>query len=646
MQKNLANQLSDHILTYIIIDFDSTFSRVEGLDELAVIALQNHPQKDEIVAKITQITHLGMEGKMSFESALKERVSLLDASKHHIDLLVEVLKSKVSASFERNKQFLKDFSENILIISSGFKEFITPIVTQYGIVEKNIFANTFIFDENNKIVDYDKENPLSQNNGKVKLLQNFNLESKFEPESLVYVIGDGYTDYQIKEAGLADKFFAFTENIERKSVMQKADHIIPNLDEFLYLNKFPMQISYPKNRISVLLLENIHQKATEIFKNEGYQVEVIKGALSEEELAEKIKDVSILGIRSKTELTAKVLQNANKLIAVGAFCIGTNQIDLPACMQKGVAAFNAPYSNTRSVVELALGQMIMLIRNIFDKSTKMHKGIWDKSAANSFEIRGKSLGIIGYGNIGTQFSVLAEALGMKVYFYDVVDKQALGNAQRCNELQELLQKSDVITLHVDGREDNANFIGKNEFDLMKKGVIFLNLSRGHIVDIQVLAENIKSGKVAGASVDVFPYEPKTNDEEFFTPLRNLPNVILTPHIGGSTEEAQENIGNYVPNKIIDYINTGSTFSSVNMPNLQLPAQKQSHRLLHIHKNTSGILAKINNVLANHHINILGQYLKTNEQIGYVITDIDKEYDKNLIKDLKEIEHTIKFRALY
>lgn len=461
MQKNLSNQLSDHILTYIIIDFDSTFSRVEGLDELAVIALQNHPQKDEIVAKITQITHLGMEGKMSFESALEERISLLDASKHHIDLLVEVLKSKVSASFERNKQFLKDFSENILIISSGFKEFITPIVTQYGISEKNIFANTFIFDKNNKIVDYDKENPLSQNNGKVKLLQNFNLESRFEPESLVYVIGDGYTDYQIKEAGLADKFFAFTENIERESVMQKADHIIPNLDEFLYLNKFPMQISYPKNRISVLLLENIHQKATEIFKNEGYQVEIIKGALSEEELAEKIKDVSILGIRSKTELTAKVLQNANKLIAVGAFCIGTNQIDLPACMQKGVAAFNAPYSNTRSVVELALGQMIMLIRNIFDKSTKMHKGIWDKSAANSFEIRGKSLGIIGYGNIGTQFSVLAEALGMKVYFYDVVDKQALGNAQRCNELSELLQKSDVITLHTDGREENTNFIGKN-----------------------------------------------------------------------------------------------------------------------------------------------------------------------------------------
>ncbi|MCS6796062.1 MAG: phosphoglycerate dehydrogenase, partial [Raineya sp.] len=285
-------------------------------------------------------------------------------------------------------------------------------------------------------------------------------------------------------------------------------------------------------------------------------------------------------------------------------------------------------------------------RRIFEKSNLTHQGIWDKSAKNSREIRGKKLGIIGYGNIGSQLSVVAEALGMQVYFYDIVDKLAMGNARKCNSLEELLQIADFVSLHVDGRKENTNLIGEKEFDLMKEGVIFLNLARGHVVDIAALVKNIKNGKIAGAAIDVFPYEPKNNDEEFVSELRGLPNVILTPHIGGSTEEAQENIGEYVPQKLIDYINTGSTYASVNMPNLQLPAQKDAHRLLHIHKNTAGILAQINQVLASHQINILGQYLKTNEEIGYVITDIDKEYSKDVIKDLKRIEHTIKFRILY
>jgi D-3-phosphoglycerate dehydrogenase len=429
-------------------------------------------------------------------------------------------------------------------------------------------------------------------------------------------------------------------------VAEKADYILPNLDEFLFIHKLPMQVSYPKHRIKVLLLENVHPKAQEIFKNEGYQVEALKGALNEEELIEKIKDVSILGIRSKTNVTAKVLEHAERLIAIGAYCIGTNQIDLNTCMQKGIAVFNAPYSNTRSVVEMALGEMIILTRQIAEKSQKMHQGIWDKSANNSREIRGKKLGIVGYGNIGSQLSVLAEAMGMQVYFYDVVDKLSLGNAQKCNSLEELLQIADFVTLHVDGRKENENLIGEKEFDLMKQGVVFLNLARGHIVDIEALVKNIRSGKIAGTAVDVFPYEPKTNDESFENELKGLSNVILTPHIGGSTEEAQENIGTYVPNKLIEYINTGSTYASVNIPNLQLPAQKNAHRLLHIHKNTAGILAKINLILANHQINILGQYLKTNEEIGYVITDIDKEYSKDVITDLKEIENTIKFRVLY
>jgi len=404
--------------------------------------------------------------------------------------------------------------------------------------------------------------------------------------------------------------------------------------------------SYPKNRINVLLLENIHPDALRWMKEEGYNVETHSAALDEDELVEKIKDVSILGIRSKTHVTKRVLDHANRLIAVGAFCIGVNQIDLLACVKKGVAVFNAPYSNTRSVVELAIGEMIMLMRNLPDKLPLMHDGIWDKSAKNSFEIRNKKLGIVGYGNIGTQLSVLAESFGMFVYYYDVVERLSLGNAKKCNTLQELLETVDIVSLHVDGRRENEKFIGEEQFRMMKAGMILINLSRGNIVDVEALRENMLNGKVRGAAVDVFPLEPKSNDEEFVSPLRGLPNTILTPHIGGSTTEAQVNIANFVPAKIIEYINTGTTTTSVNFPNIQLPTLENAHRLIHVHENVSGVLADINHVLAKHNINIMGQYLKTNEEIGYVITDIEKAYHDEVRKDLKAVKHTIKFRVLY
>ncbi|MGB8705599.1 MAG: phosphoglycerate dehydrogenase, partial [Gillisia sp.] len=346
------------------------------------------------------------------------------------------------------------------------------------------------------------------------------------------------------------------------------------------------------------------------------------------------------------QLTQKVLENANRLIAVGAFCIGTNQIDLEECLKKGVAVFNAPFSNTRSVVELAIGEIILLMRNLPDKIRKMHEGNWDKSADGSFEVRGKKLGIIGYGNIGAQLSVVAEAIGFDVYYYDLVEKLALGNATKCNSLKELIETVDIVTLHIDGRKENKNLIGEKQFRQMKEGAIFLNLSRGHVVDIEALKNAIDSGKIKGAGIDVFPKEPKTNHEKFESSLCGLPNVILTPHIGGSTLEAQENIGNFVPGKIIDYINTGGTFNSVNFPNLQLPILENAHRLIHIHHNKPGIIAQINKILAENDINIVGQYLKTNESVGYVITDINKQYDNAVIKELKGIKDTIRFRILY
>jgi len=626
--------------TYYIIDFDSTFTQVEGLDELANIALAGSPQRENIVKQIRELTEKGMNGEMSFAEGLRRRIELLSANRSHIDTLVDFLRTKISNSFARNRAFLTEYADNILIISSGFKEFIVPIVTEMGLKEENVYANTFVFDEKDNIIGVDETNVLSKDKGKVKLLESLHLEGE------VCAIGDGYTDYELRSSGLATRFYAFTENVERQKVVDVADHIVPSLDEFLFLNNLPRAQSYPKSRIKILLLENVHPVARQAFEEQGFNVEFVKGALDEDELIEKIKDVTILGIRSKTMVTKRVLENAPRLIAIGAFCIGTNQIDLKTATDRGIAVFNAPYSNTRSVVELAVGEMIMLIRNIFPKSVGMHAGKWDKSANNSFEVRGKKLGLVGYGHIGTQLSVIGEALGMEVYFYDVVDKMPIGNAKKLRSLDELLQVADVLSMHIDGRKDNKNVIGKREFGLMKDGVVFLNLARGHVVDVEALVEALKSGKVSGAGVDVFPYEPKTNKEPFESELRNLPNVILTPHIGGSTEEAQEGIGFYVPERLLEYVNNGSTTGSVNFPEVQLPLLKGSHRLLHVHRNVPGILAKLNAIFARYNVNITGQYLKTNEQIGYVIMDVEISYTDGFVEEIKDMEETIKFRMLY
>ena len=624
---------------FFIIDFDSTIVQVESLDELASIALKDNPKKSEIVDKIKNITNLGMEGKISIRESLARRIGLLRANKSHIGQLIKILQKKITPSFLRNKNFFRNNSSSIFIISNGFMEIIVPVARKFGLSEKNVFANEFVFGRDGEITGFDERNILSRENGKAEMLKSLNLKGD------IYVIGDGYTDYQLRGQGLVTKFFAFTENVEREIITQKADYVVPTFDEFLYINKLPMSISYPKNRIKALLLENIHPDAMALFKKEGFSLETAGKSPDENELDGKIRNASILGIRSKTEITKKALDNADRLMAIGAFCIGTNQIDMNECTKRGIVVFNAPYSNTRSVVELVIGEIIMLIRKIFDKSSKLHSGIWDKSSKDSFEIRGKTLGIIGYGNIGSQLSVLAESLGMNVCYYDIVEKLTLGNA-KCVTMQELLKKSDIITVHVDGNPRNRNLIGDKEFKMMKNGVIFINLSRGFVVDIKPLAGHIKSGKIKGAAIDVFPYEPKSNSEEFISELRGLPNVILTPHIGGSTEEAQQSIGNFVAQKLIDFINTGSTFSSANFPNIQLPQLQNAHRLMHIHHNVPGVLSSINGILAKNSINIVGQHLKTNEQIGYLITDVSKQYDNKVIEELKKVPNTIKFRVLY
>ncbi|PHS09165.1 MAG: phosphoglycerate dehydrogenase [Kordia sp.] len=624
--------------TYVF-DFDSTLTRVEALDILAEITLAKNPQKDEVIKEIIDITNKGIDGDISFTESLERRIKLLNAKKGDLSELIRRLKREVSKSIEDNKEFFETHADDIYVISCGFKEFIDPIVAKYNIPSERVFANTFEFDEDDAIIGFDAANVLSKHDGKIECLRNLNLPGE------VQVIGDGYSDYVMRKAGIADKFFAYTENISRDKATSNADHITPNLDEFLYINKLPRKISFPKHRIKILLLENVHPDAFERLSDDGFTVETVSTSLSEEELIEKIKDIHVLGIRSKTQVTQKVIDAAEKLMAVGAFCIGTKQIDLAACKSKGVVVFNAPYSNTRSVVELAIGQIIMLMRSVFARSTELHNGQWNKTAKGSKEVRGKKLGIVGYGNIGKQLSVLAEALGMHVYYYDIEDKLALGNAKKCHTLEELLSISDVISLHIDDNSNNKNFIGATEISQMKDGAVFINLSRGFVVDIPALKEALVSGKISGVAVDVFPVEPRANGA-FETELKGIPNVILTPHVGGSTEEAQRDIADFVPGKIMNYMNTGNTVDSVNFPNIRLPRQENAHRFLHIHKNVPGIMASINKVLAKYDMNLTGQYLATDSSVGYVIVEVDKEYNNEVLKALKDIEHTIKFRVLY
>ena len=405
--------------------------------------------------------------------------------------------------------------------------------------------------------------------------------------------------------------------------------------------------SLDKSKIRFLLLEGVHQNAIDTLNAAGYtNIEYITGALPEAELKEKIADAHFVGIRSRTQLTEDVFECAKKLIAVGCFCIGTNQVDLNAARERGIAVFNAPYSNTRSVAELVLAQAIMLMRGIPERNAASHRGGWMKSATDSYEIRGKKLGIIGYGSIGMQFSVLAEALGMDVFYYDVVTKLPLGNATQVATLNELLAMADVVSLHVPELPSTEWMIGEQEIRTMKKGSILMNAARGTVVVIEALAAAIKDGHLLGAAIDVFPTEPRSNGEEFESPLRGFDNVILTPHIGGSTQEAQANIGLEVAEKLVKYSDNGTSVSSVNFPEMSLPSHPGKHRILHIHQNIPGVMGAINKVFADNKINVSGQFLRTDESVGYVVIDIDAAHSELALSKLQEVEGTMRCRILY
>lgn len=625
--------------TYVF-DFDSTLVRIETLEALADIALEGSPEATAVRAEIALLTDQAMAGELGFGEALRRRLALLPLTRAHVQALADRILDEGTPSVRKNLAFFKANAARIVILSGGFREIIAPIAERLGVAPDRVLCNDLTYDADGRLTGVDAANPLSEAGGKPQVIRALNLPSP------IVMVGDGWNDAEVKLAGAADRFYAFTEIVRRPTVVEAADAETASIDELLHAEGETGRWSYPRSRMRILLLENIHPAAVQRLEDAGYTVETAKGALGEDELIERIRGVHVLGIRSKTMVTERVLQAADRLMAVAAFCIGTNQIDLPAASDHGVAVFNAPYSNTRSVVELAIGVMISLMRDVSDKSAAMHRGEWNKSATGSRELRGKTLGIVGYGAIGSQLSVLAENLGMRVIFHDLTERLALGNARRMPSLEALLAESDVVTLHVDGRSDNANIIGAAELGRMKEGALFLNLSRGHIVDVGALAQALGSGRIGGAAVDVFPDEPATNADPFDSPLRGLKNVILTPHIGGSTEEAQEAIGEFAADRLLAYLNRGDTTFCVNLPNVQLAEVSGAHRILHIHRNQPGVLADLNRTIAGAGLNILGQHLKTDERTGYVITDVDRNYDPEAVQTLRGVAGTLRFRMLY
>ncbi|OYU97563.1 MAG: 3-phosphoglycerate dehydrogenase [Bacteroidetes bacterium B1(2017)] len=600
--------------TYYIFDFDSTFTQVEAMEELAEISLANDPEKDLILEKIRQLTDLAMDGSMPFNKSLRARIALLSAKKYHVNMLVNRLRKRVSASFSRNKQFFKESKGRVIIVSGGFKEFIVPVVKPYFIEPEQVYANTFVFDKNNNIIGADEKNLLAQENGKVKLLKQLKLQGN------IVIIGDGFTDYQVYEAGLAHKFFAYTENVSRKKVLERSEWIAPSLDEILFTQKLPMSVSYPKTRLKACLWGEETFLAEKSLKEEGYRLEKLPLIIGKEELNKHLSQSHLMLFSSDANL--KLVQTKNsKLLCAGVWGEMSETSIAQKWAEQGIAVFGSNYAHTRSVSELALLMLLQLNRNLGE------------------ELHGKRLGIIGYGHSGSMLSVMCEHMGIDVSYYDVDEKPPIGNAKKVKHLPDLLRKSELLVLTAGKRFGGACLIGAKEIKQVQTGAILLSLSYDTSIDIPACLAAVDSGKLAGFGIDVLG-----KAKGIIWPKQG--NVLCTFQNRLATRQTQTNIAQMLSEKVIDFVNTGSTRGSLNFPSLNLPELQQSHRFIHIHKNKPGVLAQINGILAAHKINISGQYLKTNEQLGYVITDVGKEYSPKALEDLKAVAETIKFRVLY
>lgn len=605
--------------TWFVFDFDSTFTQVEAMEELAAISLANDPDKDLLIEKIKQLTDLAMEGKMPFSKSLKARIALLSAKKYHLNMLVNRLRKRVSTSFSRNKAFFKAHKGRVIIISGGFKEFIEPVVKPYFIEPDCVFANTFVFDKKNNIIGANEQNPLAQELGKVKLLRQLKLSGN------IVMVGDGYTDFQVYESGIAHEFYAYTENISRAIVVEQSALVAPSLDEILFQHKLPMALSYPKTRIKALLWGEETWQAEAALKREGYQITKLKG-LVEPKLLQKAYMQSSLLLFSPNNANLERQLKACAQNGHWPMCAGIwgewDQTEIYRNWAKnGLAVFASSYAHTRSVAELALMHLLHLNR---------FKGE---------ELLGKRLGIIGYGHSGSLLSVMAAHLGVEVYYYDLDDKPAMGNAKRVKQLPELLRKCELVVLTAGSRFTKELIIGTKEIKAMQNGALLVQLSYDSHVDLAAVKEALHQQKLGGYAADFI-------EEDARKLFAKLPNVQVSYMARLATKQTQENIATSLTERLLGFMNKGDTQGSINFPEMQLPALQHSHRFIHVHQNKPGVLAQINSILAAHKINVSGQYLKTNEQIGYVITDVSKEYPSKAIADLKAIAETIKFRVLY
>ena len=656
---SLINALGQQtMIKNIIFDFDSTIINAEGTELIIREALQreNPEQREKKMERLKTITRLATKGEMPLGEALQKRFDLTRVTRKDVEKAAAHILNTINPKVHETIRIFQERGKQIFIFSNSFIELLNPVSVELGVPSQNLFANELVY-QDGQVVGFNEENPLFLSLGKVFLAEQLRNEGHLEGGTAV--VGDGYSDLVIRKNNVANMFVYFSGTSVHKSIRKQADFSVDRFDQLLPLFFSDDELSNDSAEAfaaadnghkaeaipTILLLENIHIEAQNRLLQAGYNVERHQVSLDEKAIYESASEANIIGIRSKTHMTKKIISQLPDLWAIAAFSIGTNQIDLHAAAHSGIPVFNAPFSNTRSVAELVVGEIIMLMRRIFEKSMAAHGGQWLKTVEGASEIRGKTVGIIGYGHIGSQVSVLLEGLGMSVIFHDIVDKLPLGNAQRANDLYDLLKHADIVTLHVPDTSLTRGMIGDREIRTLRRGSYLINASRGKVVDLDALRRALLDGHIAGAAIDVFPHEPARPTDSFETPLQNIPNVILTPHIGGSTREAQENIARYVADKIHAFIATGNTIGSVNFPEVDMPRVKGTDRILHIHENVPGVLAKINSVFARRHINVESQILKTKDDIGYLIVDVNHRISEQVFNLMSHITETIKVRRI-
>jgi D-3-phosphoglycerate dehydrogenase / 2-oxoglutarate reductase len=641
----------------IIFNFDSTIIDTPGIELLVQNALLKIPEKDrpDIVARLDGYTNQAILGTLPLSEAFKKRLELVPVTETEVKAVCENIIRFINPSVRETISALLKHGKNIFIFSTSVDQIVDPVVDELHIPRNNVYTNRFKYGDDGHILGFDEGNPLFMNSGKVYIAEQLQKEGRLSGGTAV--VGNSKSDLSIKSNNISEMFVYFASSHVQNEIRRQADFQVDRFDQLLPLfcsdDELPHEKAGPFTESDtgidakpyIILLEEIHEKAKRKLADAGYEIHAERGAWETESLCTNAVKANVLGIRSRTKITAQAIKCMPSLWTIGAFCIGTNQIDLQAAAEAGIPVFNAPYSNTRSVAELVVGETIMLFRRIFEKSNAAHQGQWLKSSSGCNEIRGKTIGIIGYGRIGSQVSVLLEHMGMSVIFHDIVDKLPLGNAKRAADLAQLLQHSDIVTLHVPDTPETRGMIGATELALMKKGAFLLNSSRGKVVDLDALRKAIEGKQIGGAAIDVFPSEPVLPEDVFNSPLQHLHNVILTPHIGGSTIEAQENIGDYVSSKIDKFLTTGSTIGAVNFPEVELPRVNSTHRILHVHMNVPGVLAKVNSVFARRNINVEGQILQTKGSIGYLIVDVNQDISEQVLSLMKPITETIKLRRI-